>query len=91
MDLVSCFVQVSPGDTGWDVFSLDYHVEGPIATVNKLFWRKLKMNFIRVLSFSSDIVHDVFILTSRPMKSTHTVCMQHDFSAHLKLIFSFSP
>lgn len=29
------FVQVSPGDTGWDVFSLDYHVDGPIATVTK--------------------------------------------------------
>lgn len=24
---------MSPGDTGWDVFSLDYHVDGPIATV----------------------------------------------------------
>lgn len=39
-------VQVSPGDTGWDVFSLDYHVEGPISTVNKLFWHKLKINFV---------------------------------------------
>lgn len=28
-----CLLQVSPGDTGWDVFSLDYHVDGPIATV----------------------------------------------------------
>lgn len=28
-----CPLQVSPGDTGWDVFSLDYHVDGPIATV----------------------------------------------------------
>ncbi|KAF2985785.1 hypothetical protein EK904_009369 [Melospiza melodia maxima] len=26
-------LEVSPGDTGWDVFSLDYHVDGPIATV----------------------------------------------------------
>ena len=26
--------QVSPGDTGWDVFSLDYHVDGPIRTVS---------------------------------------------------------
>ena len=26
--------QVSPGDTGWDVFSLDYHVDGPISTVS---------------------------------------------------------
>lgn len=24
---------MSPGDTGWDVFSLDYHVDGPISTV----------------------------------------------------------
>lgn len=30
-----CFLQVSPGDTGWDVFSLDYHVDGPIATVTR--------------------------------------------------------
>lgn len=30
---VFCWLQVSPGDTGWDVFSLDYHVDGPIATV----------------------------------------------------------
>lgn len=28
-----CCPQVSPGDIGWDVFSLDYHVDGPIATV----------------------------------------------------------
>ncbi len=26
-------LEVSPGDTGWDVFSLDYHVDGPIRTV----------------------------------------------------------
>ncbi|KAK8721079.1 hypothetical protein OTU49_012942 [Cherax quadricarinatus] len=26
-------LEVSPGDLGWDVFSLDYHVDGPIGTV----------------------------------------------------------
>ena len=26
-------LSVSPGDTGWDVFSLDYHTDGPIRTV----------------------------------------------------------
>ena len=26
--------EVSPGDTGWDVFTLDYHVDGPILTVS---------------------------------------------------------
>lgn len=33
----SVWPQVSPGDTGWDVFSLDYHVDGPIATVMHTF------------------------------------------------------
>ena len=27
-------LEVSPGDAGWDVFSLDYHVDGPIKTVS---------------------------------------------------------
>jgi gamma-tubulin complex component 3 len=27
-------LEQSPGDTGWDVFSLDYHVDGPIGTVS---------------------------------------------------------
>ena len=26
-------LEVAHGDTGWDVFSLDYHVDGPIGTV----------------------------------------------------------
>ncbi|MCL4125079.1 UNVERIFIED_CONTAM: hypothetical protein GTU68_066359 [Idotea baltica] len=26
-------LECSPGETGWDVFSLDYHVDGPIGTV----------------------------------------------------------
>ena len=30
------FFKVSPGDIGWDVFSLDYHVDGPISTVSML-------------------------------------------------------
>ena len=28
-------LSVSPGDTGWDVFSLDYHTDGPIRTVGR--------------------------------------------------------
>lgn len=27
-------LEKSPGDTGWDVFTLDYHVSGPIGTVS---------------------------------------------------------
>lgn len=31
-------LEQSPGDTGWDVFSLDYHVDGPIGTVSLIFF-----------------------------------------------------
>ncbi|XP_069020151.1 gamma-tubulin complex component 3 homolog isoform X1 [Embiotoca jacksoni] len=41
-------LEVSPGDTGWDVFSLDYHVEGPIATV---FTRECMGHYLRVFNF----------------------------------------
>ena len=27
-------LDLSPGDKGWDVFSLHYHVDGPISTVS---------------------------------------------------------
>ncbi|GCB66303.1 hypothetical protein scyTo_0004942 [Scyliorhinus torazame] len=30
-------LEISAGDTGWDVFSLDYHVDGPIATLSGVF------------------------------------------------------
>ena len=40
------FRKVSPGDTGWDVFSLDYHVDGPISTVSALTLKNYsKMEF----------------------------------------------
>ncbi|XP_037090539.1 gamma-tubulin complex component 3-like, partial [Pollicipes pollicipes] len=51
-------LSVSPGDTGWDVFSLDYHTDGPIRTIftpqcmtcylmlfNAL-WRAKRMEFV---------------------------------------------
>ncbi|XP_072294508.1 gamma-tubulin complex component 3 [Eucyclogobius newberryi] len=41
-------LEVSPGDTGWDVFSLDYHVDGPIATV---FTRECMGHYLRVFHF----------------------------------------
>lgn len=41
-------LEVSTGDTGWDVFSLDYHVDGPIATV---FTRECMGHYLRVFNF----------------------------------------
>ncbi|XP_056443702.1 gamma-tubulin complex component 3 [Gadus macrocephalus] len=41
-------LEVSPGSTGWDVFSLDYHVDGPIATV---FTRECMSRYLRAFNF----------------------------------------
>ena len=47
--MLSYFIsQISPGDTGWDVFSLDYHVDGPISTV---FTPQCKLLYLRVFNF----------------------------------------
>lgn len=39
---------MSPGDTGWDVFSLEYHVSGHIRTV---FTSECMMMYLRVFNF----------------------------------------
>lgn len=41
-------LEVTPGSTGWDVFSLDYHVDGPIATV---FTRECMSRYLRAFNF----------------------------------------
>nr|XP_054771270.1 gamma-tubulin complex component 3 homolog [Lytechinus pictus]XP_054771271.1 gamma-tubulin complex component 3 homolog [Lytechinus pictus] len=41
-------LEISPGDTGWDVFSLDYHLDGPINTV---FTDSCKILYLRVFNF----------------------------------------
>jgi gamma-tubulin complex component 3 len=41
-------LEVSPGDTGWDVFSLEYHVSGHIRTV---FTTECMMMYLRVFNF----------------------------------------
>ncbi|KAH9512398.1 Gamma-tubulin complex component 3 [Bulinus truncatus] len=41
-------LEVSPGDTGWDVFSLEYRVDGPIRTV---FTPECKIMYLRVFNF----------------------------------------
>lgn len=49
-------LEKSPGDTGWDVFTLDYHVSGPIGTIFEMnmtsylmlfnaLWRAKRMEF----------------------------------------------
>ncbi|XP_043928566.1 gamma-tubulin complex component 3 [Protopterus annectens] len=53
-------LEVSSGDTGWDVFSLDYHVDGPIATV---FTRECMSHYLRVFNFLWRAKRMEYILT----------------------------
>ncbi|XP_064185940.1 gamma-tubulin complex component 3 isoform X3 [Anguilla rostrata] len=57
-------LEVSPGDTGWDVFSLDYHVDGPIATVLECSWDEL-WNKVQHAQDLDHIIaaHEVFLNT----------------------------
>eukprot|EP00111_Clytia_hemisphaerica_P012572 TCONS_00036953-protein len=41
-------LEISPGDCGWDVFSLDYHVDGPISTV---FTPEVILHYLRIFNF----------------------------------------
>lgn len=40
-------LEISPGDLGWDVFSLDYHVDGPIGTVKLIVLYSVLIEEIR--------------------------------------------
>lgn len=62
-------LEVSPGDTGWDVFSLDYHADGPLGTVFtpqcktsylRLFntlWRTKRMEYVLSSMWQSQTTH----------------------------------
>ncbi|XP_064473706.1 gamma-tubulin complex component 3-like isoform X2 [Ornithodoros turicata] len=62
-------LEVNPGDTGWDAFSLYYHVDGPIGTVFtpycmsvylRLFnhlWRAKHMEYVATAAWTEQTVH----------------------------------
>ncbi|EDV25710.1 uncharacterized protein TRIADDRAFT_23488, partial [Trichoplax adhaerens] len=52
-------LEVSPGDTGWDIFSLDYHVDGPISTV---FTAQCMINYLRMFNFLWRLKRMEFVL-----------------------------
>ncbi|KAL4219924.1 Gamma-tubulin complex component 3 [Mactra antiquata] len=74
-------LEVSPGDTGWDVFSLDYHVDGPIRTVFtpecmimylrvfNFLWRAKRMEYVLALIWKNQIFN-AKLLKSIPELST---------------------
>ncbi|KAL3847372.1 hypothetical protein ACJMK2_018287 [Sinanodonta woodiana] len=66
-------LEVSPGDTGWDVFSLDYRVDGPIRTVFtpecmimylrvfNFLWRAKRMEYILALIWKNQMTNSRFL------------------------------
>lgn len=75
--------QVSPGDTGWDVFSLDYHVDGPIATVTSTIFsdclkRCIELYFKNVIVF---IV--VIIVVIAVMENKQSALQQEQLITHM--------
>ncbi|ESO86326.1 hypothetical protein LOTGIDRAFT_167139 [Lottia gigantea] len=66
-------LEVSPGDTGWDVFSLDYHVDGPIRTVFtpesmilylqvfNFLWRAKRMEYILAMIWKNQISYAKYL------------------------------
>lgn len=51
-------LEISPGDLGWDVFSLDYHVDGPIGTVSVVLLYLLKDGYLKA---SLALICDCFV------------------------------
>lgn len=58
---ILCSLQVSPGDTGWDVFSLDYHVDGPIATVTHTGFPKYCLSLRGMCTLRVDVLLPVLV------------------------------
>lgn len=66
---------MSPGDTGWDVFSLDYHVDGPIATVLHTHFQYSSQHIVCV-SVSAELYISIFMCVCVCQVFTRE-CMSH--------------
>ncbi|ELU14115.1 hypothetical protein CAPTEDRAFT_224608 [Capitella teleta] len=83
-------LEVSPEDTGWDVFSLDYHVDGPIRTVFtpecmniylrvfNFLWRAKRMEYILAAVFKEQL-NNARLLRNMPelcmvLHQGHLIC-----------------
>ena len=66
--------EVNPGDVGWDVFSLNYAVTGPLLTI---FPHEFMRRYIRVLNFllrAKRMEYNLNHLWGRMMSTTKMIC-----------------
>ena len=66
--------EVNPGDVGWDVFSLNYAVTGPLLTI---FPHEIMRRYIRVFNFllrAKRMEYNLNHLWGRMMSTTKMIC-----------------
>jgi gamma-tubulin complex component 3 len=66
-------LEISPGDTGWDVFSLEYNVEQPIKTIFKKSAMDKYRRLFKFLWRLKRVEHTLSIAWRRQMTSAHTI------------------
>ena len=63
--------QASAGDSGWDIFSLDYYIDSPIDTV---FTKEAMRDYLRIFNFLwkvKRVEHSLANIAKNHMTSSH--------------------
>jgi len=76
-------LEPSPGDNGWDIFSLTYKVESPLST---LFSAKLMNGYLKIFNFLwriKRIEHSLNLLWQQHMKGAALMDRMQGFRVHI--------
>jgi len=76
-------LDASPGDTGWDIFSLFYRVEAPVTTVISA---QMMKGYLRIFNFLwrvKRVEHSLSSIWTQHMKSAHLLHKMGEFKNHM--------
>ncbi|KAF5398523.1 Gamma-tubulin complex component [Paragonimus heterotremus] len=80
-------LDMSTGDTGWDVFSLDYHVDGPLATI---FTDDCRLMYLRAFNFLWRAKRMEFVLSNLWRHQILAARLGHGLNADLQPVLHLS-
>ncbi|KAA3675425.1 gamma-tubulin complex component 3 [Paragonimus westermani] len=80
-------LDMSTGDTGWDVFSLDYHVDGPLATI---FTDDCRLMYLRAFNFLWRAKRMEFVLSNLWRHQLLAARLSHGLNADLQPVLHLS-
>ncbi|KER32716.1 hypothetical protein T265_01206 [Opisthorchis viverrini] len=80
-------LDASPADTGWDVFSLDYHVDGPLGTI---FTDDCRLMYLRSFNFLWRAKRMEFTLSNMWKQQLIASRMEHDLNMDLGPVLHLS-